>query len=47
MVIKSHASELRGYKKSRTHTHTVGKKSHTTLSSIFDSLVTLRLIIHA
>ena len=44
MVIKSHALELRGYKESRitihTHIHNKGEKSHTTLNSIINSLVT-------
>ena len=49
MAIKSHALELRGYKESRIvaliHTHIVGERSHTILSSIFDFLGTFRSII--
>ena len=51
MVIKNYALELRGYKESRiitlTHIHIIGERSHIILNFIFNSLVTLRLIIRA
>ena len=48
MEIKSHASELGGYKESRITAHTQQERDRTqTSSSIFNSLITLRPTIRA
>ena len=47
-MIKNNTSELRGYEESKitalahTHAHIAGKRSHTILNSIFNSLITLK-----